>query len=57
MIDLLLLEAPHGSLSEEKADVPPLGLGYIAAYCEREGFTSRILDMNLQRTDLEREIF
>lgn len=56
MTDLLLVEAPHGSLSEEKVDVPPLGLGYIAAFCEREGFTSRILDMNIENVDLEKEI-
>ncbi len=56
MIDLLLVEAPHGSLSEEKVDVPPLGLGYIAAFCEREGFTSRILDLNIKQANLEKEI-
>lgn len=56
MTDLLLIESPHGSASEEKVDVPPLGLAYIAAVAESEGFSAEIVDLNLGEKGLERSI-
>ncbi|MFQ5800687.1 MAG: B12-binding domain-containing radical SAM protein [Candidatus Hydrothermarchaeales archaeon] len=56
MTDLLLIETPHGLASEEKVDVPPLGLAYIAAVAEKEGFSIEILDLNLGEDNIESRI-
>jgi radical SAM superfamily enzyme YgiQ (UPF0313 family) len=56
MTDLLLIEAPLSSTVEEKMDVPPLGLAYIASVAEREGFSAEILDLNLGNENLTTRI-
>jgi radical SAM superfamily enzyme YgiQ (UPF0313 family) len=56
MTDLLLIEAPNGSSSEEKTDVPPLGLAYIAAVTEEKGFSAEIIDLNFGGDGLENRI-
>jgi radical SAM superfamily enzyme YgiQ (UPF0313 family) len=56
MSDILLIESPQGSASEEKVDVPPLGLAYIAAVAEKEGFTPEIMDLNLGNNNLRKNI-
>src|SRR3989304_3839982 len=56
MADLLLVEASHGSASEEKVDVPPLGLAYIASVAEKNGFSTEIVDLNLRGTNLEKGV-
>jgi radical SAM superfamily enzyme YgiQ (UPF0313 family) len=50
MTDVLLVNPPMWSPNEHRAFdalCPPLGLGYLAACLLREGFTVRILDLNL----------
>jgi len=49
MADLLLIEVNRDSKNEEKVDVPPLGLAYIAAVCEGAGFSVEIIDLNVQK--------
>ncbi len=56
MADLLLVEADRKHRREEKVDVPPLGLAYIAAVCEEAGFSVEILDLNIQREGLAKSI-
>jgi len=56
MTDILLIEAPAGARALEKAEVPPLGLAYIAAWLERDGFKAEIFDLNLGWEGLERRM-
>jgi radical SAM superfamily enzyme YgiQ (UPF0313 family) len=56
MTDLLLIEAPQTSVVEEKMDVPPLGLAYIASVVEKGGFSVEILDLNLGKENLSARI-
>jgi radical SAM superfamily enzyme YgiQ (UPF0313 family) len=44
---------PGGKGLNEATVIPPLGLGYIAAILEREGFKSSIIDANLLRLSNE----
>ncbi|MEE9594754.1 MAG: radical SAM protein [Candidatus Hydrothermarchaeales archaeon] len=55
MADLLLVEVDRESKNEERVNVPPLGLAYIAAVCEEAGFSVEIIDLNIQK-DLGRVI-
>jgi hypothetical protein len=48
MVDLLLIEVDREYKKEEKVDVPPLGLAYIAAVCEDAGFSVGIIDLNIR---------
>lgn len=51
MADLLLVEVGRELKGEEKTDVPPLGLAYIAAVAEEEGFSVEIIDLNVKDED------
>ncbi len=55
-MDVLLVEVPHGSVSERRAATPPLGLAYIAAVLEQRGHSVEIVDMNIDSAELERRV-
>jgi radical SAM superfamily enzyme YgiQ (UPF0313 family) len=56
MSDILLVESPQWLDSSEKADVPPLGLAYMAAIAESGGFSPEILDLNIEHNGFEKKI-
>jgi radical SAM superfamily enzyme YgiQ (UPF0313 family) len=56
LTDLLLLETHYNDGNGGNGDVPPLGLGYIAAVAEQEGFSVSILDLNLDNKSPEEHI-
>ncbi len=56
MADLVLVEVGRELKGEYKADVPPLGLAYIAAVAEEDGFSVEIIDLNVQRKGLNDKI-
>jgi radical SAM superfamily enzyme YgiQ (UPF0313 family) len=56
-MDLLLIEVEQKrSVSEANTTIPPLGLAYIAAVAEQEGFKVDIIDLNIENGDIERKI-
>ncbi len=55
-ISLLLIEASHHSASNELADVPPLGLAYIAAVAEEKGHSIDLMDMNIEIKNLSKRM-
>jgi radical SAM superfamily enzyme YgiQ (UPF0313 family) len=55
-MDLLLVEAEQKSPSEAKITTPPLGLAYIAAVSEERGYSVEIVDLNVDRANLEEKI-
>jgi len=54
--DILLIETPTSNDMERKVDVAPLGIGYIAAVAEQNGFKAEILDLNIEINRIEKKI-
>ena len=59
-MSILLIDPPRGIISKGtlwrtvKRKLPALGLAYIAAYLEKNGFAVSIIDMNVEEIELQR---
>jgi len=58
-VNILLIQPPPRKIGHEDVVVPPLGIAYIAAFLEKQGYPVRIIDgfaLQMDWQDFEREV-